>query len=258
MTQDQTLADEVVLVTGAARGIGKAIAIEAAARGAHVGLVDIERQGVERTYTELTEAGAKACFVAADVTDEKSVAMAVESVSRTLGATTILVNNAGKNAYGDPVTLTVAEWNSVFAVDLLGAWLMSRAVLPDMKAAGSGSIVNIASLHATLTTAGMFPYAAAKAGLVGMTKSLALEAAADGVRVNAVSPGYIQTELNDEYFAQHDDPDVEQKAIASQPLGRLGTAQEVASVVCFLGSAQASFVTGANWSVDGGFGARFA
>ncbi|HEY6737718.1 MAG TPA: SDR family oxidoreductase, partial [Actinopolymorphaceae bacterium] len=148
--------------------------------------------------------------------------------------------------------------DDVFAVDLKGAWLLARAVLPAMIERRKGSIVNIASVHATLTAKGYFPYAACKSGLVGLTRSLALDVAEHGVRVNAVSPGWTRTRLVDEYFAMQDDPTVEQQVVDVHPLGRIGTPTEVAEVVCFLASDAASFVTGAEWSVDGGFSARFA
>ncbi|MGV8978313.1 MAG: SDR family NAD(P)-dependent oxidoreductase [Cellulomonas sp.] len=250
------LTGEVVLVTGGGRGIGRAIALEAAAQGATIGVVDIDGATAQAVAEEIGTD--RSVAVHADITDESAVVAAVDRVTERFGPVSVLVNNAGKNAYGDAETLTVDQWQSVFAVDLMGAWLMVRAVLPGMRAARRGAIVNVASLHARLTIAGMFPYAAAKAGLIGMTKSLALDVATDGIRVNAVSPGYIRTELNDGYFAQHEDPDVEQKAIDVQPLGRLGDPREVATVVCFLASDAASFVTGADWAVDGGLGSRFA
>jgi len=133
---------------------------------------------------------------------------------------------------------------------------MSRQVLQPMIDARHGSIVNIASIHSKLTTAGMFPYAAAKSGLVGMTRSLALDVAQYDVRVNAVSPGYISTDLLEEFFDTI--PGEREKALGVHPLGRIGTPENVAEVVCFLASGAAAFVTGANWAVDGGLGVRYA
>ncbi|GAA3570902.1 glucose 1-dehydrogenase [Kribbella ginsengisoli] len=251
------LTDEVVLVTGAARGIGRAIAIKAAEEGAAVALLDILPDELETTAAELEHSGATIAASVGDITDEDSVRRSVAELTKTLGRPiTVLINNAGRNSYADATTMTVAEWDSVFAVDLKGAWLMARAVLPEMIEAKRGAIVNIASIHTQLTTAGMFPYAAAKSGLVGMTRSLALDIAPHGIRVNAVSPGFIATDLLEEFFDTI--PDARETALAVHPLGRVGTPEEVAEVVCFLASKAAAFVTGANWSVDGGLGIRYA
>jgi NAD(P)-dependent dehydrogenase (short-subunit alcohol dehydrogenase family) len=251
------LADEVVLVTGAARGIGRAVAVKAAEEGAAVGLVDILADALAATTAELASTGAKVASAVGDITDEASVRSAVDKLTGDLGgAVTVLVNNAGKNSYADPATMSVAEWDDVFDVDLKGAFLMSRQVLQPMIDRRHGSIVNIASIHSKLTTAGMFPYAAAKSGLVGMTRSLALDVAPHNVRVNAVSPGYISTDLLEEFFDTI--PGERDKALGVHPLGRIGTPENVAEVVCFLASEAAAFVTGANWAVDGGLGVRYA
>jgi NAD(P)-dependent dehydrogenase (short-subunit alcohol dehydrogenase family) len=250
------LTDEVVLVTGAARGIGRAIAAKAAEEGAAVALVDVLADALETTTTDLKRSGATVVAAVGDITVEASVRRAVEQATSELGPVTVLVNNAGKNAYADATRMTVEEWDSVFDVDLKGAWLMARAVLPGMIERSHGSIVNIASIHSSLTTAGMFPYAAAKSGLVGMTRSLALDVGPHNVRVNAVSPGFIATEGLEQFFSAM--PGAREAALAVHPLGRIGTPENVAEVVCFLASEAAAFVTGANWSIDGGLTARYA
>ncbi|MCX4554065.1 SDR family oxidoreductase [Streptomyces sp. NBC_01267] len=248
------LTDDVVLVTGAARGIGAAVATAVATAGARVGLLDIDGDGARRTARRI---GPAAGWAECDITCEDQVGDAVAALREQLGPATGLVNNAGRNSYADIVSMTTRQWDEVFGVDLKGAWLMARAVLPGMTAGGRGAIVNIASMHATMTCPGMFPYASAKAGLVGLTRSMALEVGPQGVRVNAVSPGYIETDLLAEYFDQ-EQPDVRQEAVAKHILGRLGTPEQVASVVTFLLSDAAGFVTGADWAVDGGVSARFA
>ena len=176
-----------------------------------------------------------------------------------LGPVDVLVNNAGVNAGFDPVSMSVDDWDSFFAVDLRSMWLCARAVLPRMRERRSGSIVNVASIQATLTQAGAFPYAAAKAGVVGLTKSLALEEGPFGIRVNAVSPGYTRTRLVvDTLEATADSEAAEREIAAKHPLGRIAEPEEVASMVVVLASPFASFVTGADIAVDGGLGCRFA
>jgi len=250
------LTDEIVLITGAARGIGRAIAAKAVEEGAAVGLLDVLADELAATTENLRKTGARVFSAVGDITDETSVRRVVDQVVAELGPVTILVNNAGKNSYADATTMTVEEWDSVFDVDLKGAWLMARAVLPGMIESRQGSIVNIASIHSHLTTAGMFPYAAAKSGLVGMTRSLALDVAPHNIRVNAVSPGFIATEGLEQFFETM--PGAREAALQVHPLGRIGTPEEVAEVVCFLASQAATFVTAANWSIDGGLTARYA
>lgn len=284
---------KVMVVTGGSRGIGRAIVATAVREGARVWFLDVNPPGdhtraASADATATTDAtmatadataaagaagdgGSEAAagagatgdgpgrFVRADITDEDAVAAAMEQIAAAAGAPIeVLVNNAGRNSYGDPAAMTGQEWDEVFAVDLKGAWLCAKHALPGMIAARRGSIVNIASLHAHLTAAGMFPYAAAKSGLVGLTRSLALDVGRYGIRVNAVNPGYTRTAILDEYFKRSADPALEQRILDAHPMGRVAEPEEIAEVVCFLASDAASFVTGADWAVDGGLGARFA
>lgn len=246
------LAGKSVIVTGGARGIGRATTEVALREGARVAVLDIEPVDAQAFAPEHVLAHH------VDITDEHAVASACADTAERHGGIDVLVNNAGRNSYADPTAMTEREWDEVFAVDLKAAWLCAKHTLPAMYRRGGGSIVNVASIHARLTTSGMFPYAAAKSGLVGFTRSLALEVGAHGVRVNAVSPGYTRTALVNEYLRQSDDPELAGRIDEVHPLGRIAEPAEIAEVICFLASDAASFVTGSDWGVDGGLGARFA
>ena len=243
------LDQKVAIVTGGSRGIGRAIVDKFAEEGALVACFDRDQ----------TATGERVSFVAADVTREADVARGVGDVLARHGTIDILVNNAGVNAYFDAEAMTEAQWDEVFAVDLKGAWLCAKHVLPAMRARGRGSIVNISSIHATLTIAGMFPYAAAKSGLIGLTRSLALDYAPMGIRVNAVSPGWTRTRLVEEWFALQPDPAAAEASVMKvHPLRRIATPMEVANLVAFVASDEASAITGASLAVDCGLGVQFA
>jgi NAD(P)-dependent dehydrogenase (short-subunit alcohol dehydrogenase family) len=245
-----------VLVTGAARGIGAGIAEAIVEEGGAVALLDIDPAGAD-TARRLAERGT-ARFVQCDVRSLEQVERAVADAERLIGGLDGLVNNAGINAYFDAVAMTEVDWDSVFAVDLKAAWMFAKAALPGLIER-RGAIVNISSIQARLTLRGFFPYAAAKAGLEGLTRSLALDYAAAGVRVNVVAPGYTDTHLVQEWLGLQDDPAATlQTVLANIPLGRMATPREIGDVVAFLLSERASAITGATIAVDCGTGARFA
>ena len=251
------LENEHVFVTGGAQGIGAAIVEKCLQEGAKVSFIDLD-EAKAREHANRCGAGAdRLYFARGDVRSAADIARVHAAAKAALGPVTGLVNNAGRNSYADPVTMTEAQWDDVFAVDLKSAWLCARAVLPDMLAAKRGSIVNIASIHADLTYPGMFPYAAAKSGLVGMTRSLALEVGPQQVRVNALSPGYTETPLLKDWFGMQP-PEKQREILSVHAMGRMGKPIEIANCVAFLLSDEASFVTGTNWRVDGGLSARFA
>ena len=251
------LENEHVFVTGGAQGIGAAIVEKCLSEGAKVSFIDLD-QARAGAHAKALGAGADRLYWSrGDVRSAADIAKVHAAAKAALGPVTGLVNNAGRNSYADPVTMTEAQWDDVFAVDLKSAWLCARAVLPDMLAAKRGSIVNIASIHADLTYPGMFPYAAAKSGLVGMTRSLALEVGPQQVRVNALSPGYTETPLLKDWFGMQP-PEKQREILSVHAMGRMGKPIEIANCVAFLLSDEASFVTGTNWRVDGGLSARFA
>ena len=253
------LLDKTVIVTGGARGIGRAIVAKCADEGARVVFLDFDEAAATAALSEVRRAGRAVEFLRADVTKDAEVSAAIAEVQRRHSRIDVLVNNAGVNAYFDAATMTEADWDSVFAVDLKGAWLCARHVLPLMRERRAGSIVNIASIHATLTIAGMFPYAAAKSGLVGLTRSLALDWAPLGIRVNAVSPGWTRTHLVEEWFRLQPDPAAaEASVMRAHPMRRIATPEEVANLVAFVASDEASAITGASLAVDCGLGIQFA
>ncbi len=253
------LAGKAAFVTGGARGIGRAIVEKFAAEGARVTFADLDEAAGAETARTLAAGGAAVDFCRADVTIEADVGRAIDAAVERSGTVDVLVNNAGVNTYFDAAEMTEAEWDQVFAVDVKGAWLCAKHALPAMKRARRGSIVNIASIHATLTIAGMFPYAAAKSAIVGMTRSLALDYAPMGIRVNAVLPGWTRTRLVEEWFARQPDPaQAERRVLAVHPLRRMATPAEVANLVAFVASDEASAITGASLAVDCGLGVQFA
>lgn len=253
------LENKVALVTGAGRGIGQAIAQKMAAEGAAVALAEIDFESAKSAAEALVHQGCRALAVQTDITREADIQAAVKLVQETFGHIDILVNNAGKNFHYDATKMTEAEWDSAMNVDVKGAWLCCKYVLPGMIEAKGGSIINIASVHARITAPDHFPYAAAKSALVGMTRNLALDYARYNIRVNAICPGWVRTPLVQEWFDMLPDPRAaEERVLSFQPLRRLGAPEEIANFVAFVASDEASFITGAELVIDGGMSIMYA
>jgi NAD(P)-dependent dehydrogenase (short-subunit alcohol dehydrogenase family) len=252
----ESLAGEIAIVTGGARGIGQAIVQLFIQHGAAVLFCDRDEAAGRSAQERL---GSAAEFHLADVSREPDVAAVVRQCARRFGPPSILVSNAGVNANFDATEMSEPEWDQFFGIDLKAAWLAAKYVLPHMKEAARGSIINISSLHGFVTRPGFFPYAAAKSGLIGLTRSLALDYGPYGIRVNAVAPGFIETRLVRESIDLADDrAAAERDMVSGVALGRIGDPMEVARAVRFLASAEASYVTGTSLLVDGGLTARRA
>ncbi|MBB2930826.1 SDR family oxidoreductase [Paraburkholderia silvatlantica] len=249
------LAGKVALVTGAGRGIGAAIARAFAAEGAAVVLAELDGATAAAMARDIANAcaGARTLAVQTDVTQPASLRAAVEEAQRAFGPVDVLVNNAGINVFADPLTMTDEDWRRCFAVDLDGVWNGCRAVLPGMVERRAGSIINIASTHAFQIIPGCFPYPVAKHGVIGLTRALGIEYAPQNVRVNAIAPGYIETQLTHDWWNAQPDPQAARKAtLELPPMKRIGRPEEVAMTAVFLASDEAPFINASCITIDGG------
>jgi len=246
------LAGKVAMITGAGRGIGAAIASAFVREGARVVIAELDLAMAQATAEKIGTA-ANVLAVQTDVTKSASVQEAVKTAEATFGGIDVLVNNAGINVFSDPLTLSDEDWRRCFAVDLDGVWNGCRAVLPGMVERGGGSIVNIASSHSFKIIPGCFPYPVAKHGVIGLTRALGIEYAPRQIRVNAIAPGYIETQLTHDWWNEQDDPaKARQATLDLQPMKRIGRPEEVAMTAVFLASDEAPFINASCITVDGG------
>jgi 2-dehydro-3-deoxy-L-rhamnonate dehydrogenase (NAD+) len=238
----------VAIVTGASRGIGRESAYSLARRGAAVALVDRDGDRVRSAADDFAAERASVVAHEVDVTDRRSVESCVEEVAGRWGSIDVLVNNAGIAGRSLPTwELTDDDWNSVVATNLFGPFYFVRAVLPVMRARGYGRIVNVASIAGKEGNPNAVPYSASKAGIIGLTKAVAKEVAADGVLVNCITPAVINTEILEQVSREHLD-----YMLTRIPMGRAGEPEEVAELITWLASERCSFSTGAVFDISGG------
>jgi len=251
MTMSESrFAGHVALVTGGASGIGRATTRRLAAEGASVALLDLDGAALEAAVADVTSVGGVARGWPVDVTDELSVTQAVAEAESGLGPISVVVTAAGILEAGSVESQDLALWDRTIAVNLRGQLLTVRAVLAQMKERGQGSIVMVSSVSAAAGDQGVSAYAVSKAGVSSLAKQIAAEGAGHGIRCNAVLPGWINTPFNDAVFATAQER-IDEVA-RTVPLGREGTPEEVASLICFLASDEASYITGTEILVDGG------
>jgi NAD(P)-dependent dehydrogenase (short-subunit alcohol dehydrogenase family) len=246
-----SLEGEVALVTGAASGIGKAIAQAIAASGAAVGLVDLTEQSNADTASAISDAGGRCVSIAADVTQLPQLRAAVERTAASFGPLSLAVNSAGIANAAPAETMTVEQWQRVYDVDVTGVFLSCQAEAEAMLGEGRGSIVNISSMSGTIVNRGLqqVHYNSAKAAVSHLTRSLAMEWVDRGIRVNAVSPGYTATPMN----TRPEMVDLVERFSQEIPMGRYAEPEEIAGPVVFLLSPAGSYCTGLDLLVDGGF-----
>jgi len=238
---------KIALITGAARGIGQAIAFDLAARGADIVVCDIKAEWLTETAEGVEKLGKKAYCFELDVTNAEAVQKGVNDIAAATGRIDILVNNAGITRDGLLMRMSEEDWDAVLTVNLKGTFVCTKAVSRIMMKQRSGSIINIASVVGLMGNAGQANYAASKGGVIAFTKSVAKELSSRNIRANAVAPGFISSKMTD---ALSDE--VRQKMLDAIPLASFGTPQDVANAVAFLASDQSSYITGQVLSVNGG------
>jgi len=238
---------KVAIVTGAARGIGRVIAEELGKEGADVAICDLQEEWLADTAAAIEVLGRKALCIGVDVSDSEAVSAAVARVMSEMGKVDILVNNAGITKDTFLARMSEEDWDAVLSVNLKGTFLFTKAVTKPMMKQKSGTIVNIASIIGLIGNPGQCNYSASKAGVIALTKSVAKELASRNIRVNAVAPGFIKTQMTDALTE-----DVQQKMLDAIPLKRFGTPADVARAVVFLAGEGASYVTGQVLTISGG------
>ncbi|MBN8179364.1 SDR family oxidoreductase [Roseibium aggregatum] len=247
------LSGKRILITGAAQGIGLAIVRACLGEGAAVVLMDRDAALLARSVADLGGEAEYLTALAGDITNTDDVAAVVVRAQETIGPLNALINNAGINVFDEPLSLSDEDWNRCFDVNLKGAWNCARAVLPGLLEQGGGVILNIASTHAFTIIPHTFPYPLAKHALLGLTKSLALEYAARNVRVNALAPGYVQTQKVVDYWNSFPDPEAaRQETLRLHPGRRIATPEEIARAAVFMISDECPFMNAACLTVDGG------
>ena len=247
------LRNKVCIVTGAGSSIGAAVADCFGRESANVVLADIDEAAGTALALALQHRGIDALFIPTDIGSRDSVQQMAAQVAERYGRVNVLVNNAGINVFLNPLKMTASEWQQCLSVDLDGAWNCCQAVLPLMLATGSGSVINMVSSHAFSIVKGCFPYPVAQHGLIGLTRALAIEYAAQGIRFNAIASGYIETQLYVDYWNSFADPAAARQATCDLlPPKRVGRPEEVGMTAVFLASDEAAFINASTLVIDGG------
>ena len=253
IAMENNLSGRTAVITGASRGLGEAMAKALAGAGAQVALVARDRDRLERVRDNIVGTEAVAELFVCDVTRENEVARLAEEIKIRFGNPQILINNAGVNLRKNLVDFTLDEFRSVLDASLISTFLMCRAFVPGMQGTGYGRILNMTSIMSHVSLAGRAAYSSAKAALLGLTRALALELAADGITVNGISPGPIGTDMNLQLMAN---PEVSAQFLANIPVGRWGKVEEIGALACYLCSGAAGYITGTDIVIDGGWTAR--